>query len=44
MDESYNEGYFDDENLYGRPRGGVFVCDAKGGMGHGGGGCWGARC
>lgn len=33
VDESYNQGYFDDELLFGRPKGKVFVCDGKGGRG-----------
>ncbi|KAE8449581.1 hypothetical protein EG329_007911 [Mollisiaceae sp. DMI_Dod_QoI] len=39
VDEGYNEGYFDDVELFGRPRGKVFVCDEKGGRGEKGG--WG---
>jgi hypothetical protein len=33
VDESYNEGYFNDAELFGRPLGDVFKCDAKGGRG-----------
>ena len=29
VDEPYNEGYFDDEALFGQPRGQTFICPEK---------------